>query len=277
MSASLTGCSAPQLIVKDRKGVQIGAISGLPRIIDEKWDESGENLLLITDPPSDKSTGILYAYSTKDRRLQRITYGVQGNWTVGRRYVLISLSNPLVTSVSKDLGVGGWGRVLVLDSMNRFSAAMKIGGLIGTMEFSPGGGKIAYMEIEKDEFGDLEKYSIKVTDISTRKTRTLASGRMKPEFIWNGENRLVVTTYDSHAVPTLSLIGLDGSKTKLVTAKGYYRLTPIDYPTAHGRIVYESFTYGQAYIGDGDLWSVRPGEKPVRIYGHVNGKKGVKH
>lgn len=255
------------MIVKDKSGKQIGSISGLPPIIDLKWDDAGCDCLVITDPPSDKSIGILYDFSVKTRKLRRITYGVSGNWKIGRRYVSVPIQNDLSARGELISGIAGCSKLLILDPAGHFSTTTQIGPLIMSNDFSPDGGKIAYIERMKDEYGDLELYVLKVMDISRHKVRTIAQGRRDPEFVWQSDKSLAVTTYDRYAVPTLSLMTLDGYVTKLLTARQYSKITPVGTPKVAGSVVYQSFTARQeADYREGDLWSVRPGGKPVLIH-----------
>jgi hypothetical protein len=273
MIASLTGGSTPQLVVKSKKGTPIGHLSGLPSIVDVKWDANGRDLLIITDPPSGKKTGILYIYSTRHRRLRRITYGVSGNWIVSRRYVLIKLRNDLVDNGVIAPGIEGWNKLLVLDPMRHFAEALKIGPLTAYERFSPGGGKIAYIARERDDRHGFEKYAVKVADISSGKERVLATGGRIPVFLWRGESHLAVTVYSPSMVSTLCLIGLNGNVTKLLTTNRYYDLTPVDSPRVPGSVVYKTRTPEEAMFHKGDLWSVRPGCKPVLLNHPKNQQK----
>lgn len=156
------------------------------------------------------------------------------------------------------------GSVLVLDARGEYRETLLADGLCRDLAFSPDSGKVAFIELREDEFGDLSTNVFRAADLSTGRVRELLSSRRRIEWIWAGSDALAVVTYDRLAVPTLSLHGLDGTSKTLTTAGDYHRLTPLEYEAPPGRVIYRA-TVGFSGDARTELWEVYPGQpaKPL--------------
>jgi len=137
---------------------------------------------------------------------------------------------------------------------------------VTSLAFSPDNRLIAVLELVKDEYGDIRNKKLAVLSMSSRKAKTLAVGRRKPAFAWAGNTSLAVTRYDKYAVPTLSLITVDGRVTKLVSNRSVARLIPLGFVGKSDFVVYKSDSSAMSGDGEQVLWKVRPGSPPIRLF-----------
>lgn len=186
-------------------------------------------------------------------------------------YVLIEDQMNIPKAVQHDPRSFSRGSYIVLDKSRDFKCVANFGRLAQNLGWSPDSRRIVFYDTVKDEYGDYAKYALSIVDIPSGRVKQLVVTRRKSDCVWFGNDAVAAVTYDKYHVPTLSLYGIDGKVTKLMTTVEYATVKPLSTPIVPGSVVYQ----GLKSVGDaeGELWSVKPGGKPVRIVqsGHTGG------
>jgi Tol biopolymer transport system component len=167
------------------------------------------------------------------------------------------------------------GRIGVYEPKG-FRRMMSVGALVLDASFSPDGSKIAFLEVEKDEYGDYELHTLKVADIRSQRVTVLAKNRRLISYLWAGSGRLAVAAQDKYSVSALSLVDVaTGNWTVLVKDRDVTNLRPLAWVASKGLVAYCTSSGGATYPVS-EIWSVRPGIKPVRLFPKAGGANNAK-
>ncbi|MHB0999521.1 MAG: hypothetical protein ACYC27_09765 [Armatimonadota bacterium] len=157
-------------------------------------------------------------------------------------------------------------KIILLDPQKALESVFSTGTYCIDYRIYPYGSKILYLELSKDELGDDSNYSLKVTDISKKKTYNIATNRRKPKYMWCGNNAIAVSAYDKYKIPTLSLFSLDtGKLTRLSADRNASVIIPERYDSSNGEIIFKTYPTNTQGYGSEEWWRVHPGKKASRL------------
>ncbi|HUV05974.1 MAG TPA: hypothetical protein VMX94_12830 [Armatimonadota bacterium] len=268
------------IVIKTAKGRQVGELSGKQlQSLSDIAPTPDDAHLTYTVADSEESHGKeagFYLYSIKTGKSKLLVKGpTRGpvRSPDGRFLVLICVQ----TRASKGLPESIRNRVgtlVVLDGKRGFkrvfSGSKLVEGLQSkSFQFSPAGGRIAFIELARDEYGGYDNTSLQVLDIESERVTTLVTGRRTPDFLWAGESAVAITTYNKFAVPTLSFVDLASLKaTPLTTNPELSYMKPLAYIPTGRRVAYAASRHIPEE-GPEELWAVEPGRQPVRLFPRI--------
>jgi Tol biopolymer transport system component len=257
------------LIIKTAKGRKVAEVGvrHLNHALNVAWapDESGLTYEVF-DEYGEKRSG-LYFYSLKTRASRLLVQSrvVQTKWSPNRRFVAFTQVRTAAKGMPESIR-NRTGTLVILDGKASFKKVFTVGKLVKECWFSPDGGRIAFIELTKDEYGDYDNTALRVLDLRTGKSLDLATNRREFQVLWAGEGLLAMVAHDKYAVPSLALVSaVSGNRRVLAVHREFGYITPLAFLPDPQRVVYTAADRSP-YEGPVELWAAEPGRKPARLF-----------
>ncbi|MHB0999524.1 MAG: hypothetical protein ACYC27_09780 [Armatimonadota bacterium] len=253
--------------VLDKTGKVVGRLS-CPEPIYNVHSGNGAILLLTRKSASGSDAGI-YRYKIGDAKPALVTGRADDIYklTDDKKY-MICREKPLNEPKNGPhySGFSNPVKIILLDAASGFEPVFSTSEYSGRYTISPSGDKIVYIELAKDEYGDMGNFSLKVADIRKNKVQNIVMSRRIPGYMWCGNDALAVTTYDKFNIPTLNRYALDvGKLIPLVTDRNVAAIEPDKYNSSTREITYKTYPSNTRNPGDAEIWAIRlGGGKPYK-------------